>query len=241
MSDFSTIVTEHWLKEMSGDTQHFDSESFSLTVNPLLDESSRITVLEVTSDKTWVTLSPEIAETLMLNKTKITSLEQLKVYLTKNNLRLHGADYLYYFPYQEQLNIVHETDKHYIRQLTPDDKNVFSQFEKQSSENDLDNAYVELDHWLVYGVFEGEKLVCVASMYVWDGTQLADIGVLTLDRFRGKGYAKKVVYAISKRAIQLGYEPQYRSQMDNHASIALANSLGLSLFAKWDVISPDCT
>ncbi|EMI5489049.1 GNAT family N-acetyltransferase [Providencia stuartii] len=240
MPDFHSIVTEYWFKKMSGDVQHFENESFCLTINNSLDESNSIMVLGVVNGKTRVTLSSKVAEALMLSKIEITNLEQLEVYLAEKKLKLHGPDNLYYFSHQNQLKLLNESDKKNIRPLTSEDKNAFSQFERLASKDDLENAYVELEHWLVYGAFEGQQLVCAASMYDWDNTQFADIGVLTLDPFRGKGYAKKVISAMSKKAIQLGYEPQYRTQIDNQASIALANSLGLSLFAKWDVISPDC-
>ncbi|WP_244590783.1 GNAT family N-acetyltransferase [Xenorhabdus hominickii] len=67
--------------------------------------------------------------------------------------------------------------------------------------------------------------------------QIADTGVLTLESFRGKGHARKVVRAISKYAYIQGYEPQYRCQIDNFASSALARAAGLKLFGKWEIAS----
>ena len=45
--------------------------------------------------------------------------------------------------------------------------------------------------------------------------------------------------AISRYACEQGYEPQYRCQTDNLASVALAKTAGLTLFGTWEVISPD--
>lgn len=71
--------------------------------------------------------------------------------------------------------------------------------------------------------------------YPWeDNAQIADLGVLTLTPFRGKGHARKVVRSISKYARDQGYEPQYRCQLDNLASTALAKAAGLTLFGKWE-------
>ncbi|OHT24092.1 hypothetical protein A3Q29_05365 [Providencia stuartii] len=86
MPDFHSIVTEYWFKKMSGDVQHFENESFCLTINNSLDESNSIMVLGVVNGKTRVTLSSKVAEALMLSKIEITNLEQLEVYLAEKNL-----------------------------------------------------------------------------------------------------------------------------------------------------------
>ncbi len=110
-----------------------------------------------------------------------------------------------------------------------------------STEEDLDAAYVELDHWAVFGLFEGNTLVCAASMYPWDDARIADLGVLTAEQYRGKGYAVKLVRSICRYALNQGYTPQYRCQLDNLASVGLAKAAGLSHFGKWEVISPNST
>lgn len=92
------------------------------------------------------------------------------------------------------------------------------------------------DHWLVFGTFVDDRLAAVASMYPWRDTHLADLGVLTLPANRGRGFAKATVRALSAAALNRGYEPQYRCQLDNVASAALAHSAGFERFATWDVI-----
>jgi hypothetical protein len=37
------------------------------------------------------------------------------------------------------------------------------------------------------------------------------------------------------------FEPQYRCQLDNHASVALAKACGLTLFGKWVVAADRLT
>ncbi|WP_229867066.1 GNAT family N-acetyltransferase [Streptomyces gelaticus] len=112
------------------------------------------------------------------------------------------------------------------------------QFEEAASEQDLDEAFVELDHWAAHGALEDGRLVCVASMYPWNDAPLADLGVLTLPPYRGKGHARRLVRAISRHALARKHEPQYRCQLDNHASVAAAESAGLTRFGPWDVVSP---
>ncbi|WKG05761.1 hypothetical protein [Mycolicibacterium sp. HK-90] len=46
-----------------------------------------------------------------------------------------------------------------------------------------------------------------------------------------------MVRALSQYAFGQGYEPQYLCQLDNHASVALANALGLRLFGRWEAVA----
>jgi predicted GNAT family acetyltransferase len=63
--------------------------------------------------------------------------------------------------------------------------------------------------------------------------------VLTLPTHRARGHARTVVRALCQHAAQQGYEPQYRCQLDNHASLAVAKAAGLTHFGTWEVVSSD--
>lgn len=156
-------------------------------------------------------------------------------------MALHGADYLFYFTDAEKHAVRGERGGAGVRRLTSDDGDVFAGFASAAPEHDLDDAFVELDHWAVFGSFEQDRLVSAASMYPWDDSRLADLGVITLPPFRGKGHARRVVRAISRYAYEQGYEPQYRCQLDNQASVALAKAAGLTLFGTWNVVSSTST
>ena len=153
----------------------------------------------------------------------------------------HDAEYIFYFKESDKTVLLQENSEDGLRQLTEQDDAVFSEFQSSASKQDLDEAYVELDHWAVFGSFEQNRLVSAASVYPWGKAQIADIGILTLSPFRGKGHARKVVRSISKYVYGQGYEPQYRCSLDNHASASLAKASGFTLYGKWEVISPDST
>ncbi|WP_245637808.1 GNAT family N-acetyltransferase [Cytobacillus solani] len=199
-------------------------------------------VLEITDGRVLAVLTPVMVDKLDLSKGHELSELVFRQKLNEAGVTLHGADYLFYFSEAEKNVLLQESLEGTLRQLTEQDDVVFSEFESSASEQDLDDAYVELDHWAVFGSFDQNRLVCAASMYPWEeDVQIADLGVLTLTLFRGKGHARKVVRSICKYAFEQGYEPQYRCQLDNEASTVLAKAAGLTLFGKWDVISPDCT
>jgi RimJ/RimL family protein N-acetyltransferase len=76
-------------------------------------------------------------------------------------------------------------------------------------------------------------------MYPWGGARIADLGILTLPAHRRRCHARAVVRALCKHAAQEGYEPQYRCQLDNQASLAVAKAAGLTRFGTWQVVSSE--
>ena len=242
MPVFSQTITDFWQASfLNGDVLYSD-ESFTVAINPDLDEDSRIMVLETSDGKVMAVLTPEVVEKVGLKQHQDLSEAIFRQKLNDAGVTLHGADYLFYFSKADKIELLQENLEGDLRRLTEQDDAVFSEFQSSASEQDLDDAQVELDHWAVFGSFEQNLLVSAASMYPWeDDLQIADLGVLTLSSFRGKGHARKVVRSICKYAYGQGYEPQYRCQIDNHASTLLAKAVGLTLFGKWEVISPDST
>lgn len=242
ISMFSQPITNYWKSQfLTGDIIYND-KIFTLTINHELSEDSRVMVLENTDGQVLAVLTPEMADKLDLSKGQEMSELIFRQKLNEAGVILHGADCLFYFSEAEMNVLLQESLEGTVRQLTEQDGAIFSEFESTASEQDLDDAYVELNHWAVFGSFEQDRLVSAASMYPWEeDVQIADLGVLTLSPFRGKGHARKVVRSICKYAYEQGYEPQYRCQLDNEASTVLAKAAGLTLFGKWDVVSPNCT
>ena len=233
---FSPIVTEFWRLSSLRGYKLYSEAAFSIYANPELDEDESGTIL-TTEEKTAVSLHPQLADRLDLHSEPISD-AIFRQKLAEHKIALHGADYLFYFPADVAAALNPAEPSRNVRRLTADDEAAFAAFYTASSEDDLDAAYVELDHWLVFGAFDGDRLVCAASMYPWQESKIADMGVLTLPAYRGKGYARDTVHAISKHASSLGYEPQYRCQLDNQASVSLAKSAGLVLFGTWDNMLP---
>ncbi|MGE7945630.1 GNAT family N-acetyltransferase [Lysinibacillus sp. NPDC093688] len=239
---FSQTISDYWKSQFLNGDVICNNENFTVTINPDLSEDSRVMVLETNDGRFLAVLTPEMADKLALSKGHKLTDQVFRQKLKEAGVTLHGADYIFYFSEGEKNVLLQESLEGTLRQLTEQDDVVFTEFESSASEQDLDDAYVELDHWAVFGSFEHNRLVCAASMYPWkEDAQIADLGVLTLTSFRGKGHARKVVRSICKYAFEQGYEPQYRCQLDNEASTYLAKAAGLTLFGKWDVISPNCT
>lgn len=221
---------------MYGEPVHHDP-TFLLTVNPALGEERRVMVLEMADGRMMAAVTPRLANKLDFFGRPARSADAFRQRLDGIGVTLHGADWLFYFTEADKQALLADQTQG-SRRLTDHDQAAFAVFQSTASEQDLEDAYVELDHWAVFGAFEQNRLVSAASAYPWGGVQIADLGVLTLAPLRGRGHARRLVRAISKHALSRGYEPQYRSQIDNNASVALATAAGLTLFGKWEVVAP---
>lgn len=238
MPVFSPVITEFWESQVQSGTVRSGDGGFSLAINPELDTKLRAIVL-TTEERVMAAVSPKTANRLEFDIEQALSEAIFRSSLQEAGIRLNGADFLFYFDDDSRNALLQEADADSVRQLTAEDDAVFASFQAAASEQDLDDSFVDLDHWAVFGSFEGDRLACAASVYPWINSKLADLGVLTLSEFRGRGHARKVVPAICRYAIGEGYEPQYRCQLDNDASVALAMTSGLTLFGQWEADVPD--
>lgn len=228
-TQFSNSIVNYWHNQYQNCELLLKSHDLSVFINPNLDEAYQAVQLTLV-EETIMMISPNFAQS-----------HSLDAQFNWANLNWHGADQIFYYD-AEQLNSVKELPKLYlIRPLTQNDQQIFDEFCQNLPTEDLEDAFVALDHWLVYGVFVHGQLVTIASMCAWDKDQykIADVGVITSPVFRQQGHAKRVIRSISQAAILLGYEPQYRCQLDNAHSFALAQSSGLSPLLQWDVVLAD--
>ncbi|MFF9349306.1 GNAT family N-acetyltransferase [Streptomyces sp. NPDC014734] len=235
---FPSAIADLWLSPHSTGERLCGSGTVTVTVDPGLPENARLTVLTTTDGRTYVLLTPAVGAAMGLTAGQHLDETAFRRGLAASGIALHGADHLFYFTDAARQALLVEADAVAVRRLTADDAAAFADFQSSASEQDLEDSYVELDHWAVYGAFEGGRLVCAGSAYPWEDAPVADFGVLTLPAFRGNRHGRHVVRALARHAIARGHEPQYRCQLDNHASVALAASAGLTAFGTWDVVSP---
>ena len=236
---FSPVVTDFWHATFSGEDVVPRDAAFTAAVNADLSEDRRIMLLRTTDGAVRAVLTPSLADAVGLRDLRPRSEADLRRALSEAGVALHPADNLFYFSRADLDTLLGEDPHSDVRQLSDTDAALFAQFQSSASEQDLDDAYVELDHWAVFGAFAQDRLVTAASMYPWGNARIADLGVLTLPEYRQRGHARAVVRALCKHAAQKGYEPQYRCQSDNHASLAVAKAAGLTHFGTWQVVSPD--
>jgi RimJ/RimL family protein N-acetyltransferase len=234
---FSRMVTDYWFPR-NATSVAVEAGSYQIVVDDTLPSDRSLMLLEPLGRSGILSATSATIVRLGLSpQTKIES-RALARSLATAQMKLHGADNLFYLPVEAQSALQSERVASVTRRLqdTDADADAFAVLCAEASEEDLDEAYVEIDHWLVFGTFVDDRLAAVASMYPWRDTHLADLGVLTLPAYRGRGLAKATVRALSAAALKGGYEPQYRCQLDNVASAVLAHSAGFERFGTWDVI-----
>lgn len=236
---FSNVVEEHWFGSIDRSQVPGPSGQLRVHVDDTLPPNQRVMVLELRGSGGVVSLTSDSAKQLRVQSGDVLTTAEFTALLDNAVVELNGADQIFYYRAEDQAQLGEDQTPTRVRRLTNDDAGVFTAFVAAAPEDDLDEAFVELDHWLVFGAFAGDELACAASMYPWKETSLADLGVITLPQFRGRGLARETVRAISAAAFAAGYEPQYRCQLDNLASIALADAAGLTPFGTWDVVAQD--
>ncbi|KZE84801.1 hypothetical protein AV926_18675 [Myroides marinus] len=237
MSGFSEEVHTYWQSQMiQGSIIHLD-EVFTLVSNPSLKEMYKVMILEMTNKHTMAVATPGVTEALKLKELEEYTVETFRKAISSCKIELYTPDYIYYLLNNKVIPVKPIQDNITFRTLSIEcDTEVFKAFESKCSEEDLDGAYVSLKHWVVYGAFDGDELIGATSAYLWNGTKLADLGVIVSDRYRDRSIATRLVQAICIDIIDKGYVPQYRCQTDNMASVALAEAVGFSLFGEWEVI-----
>ncbi|MEV4737101.1 MULTISPECIES: GNAT family N-acetyltransferase [unclassified Microbacterium] len=229
---FSPIVLAHWLPDAGSAPA---DDGVVVAIDPALPATRAVSLLRTEGGSTILSLSPERAGEFDLAAGTRLDDEELSALLQRHGITLNDPDHLFYLPHADHAGLRAERVAPETRPLSTADAVRFADFGADAPEDELDEAFVELDHWLVYGTFVEDRLVCAASMYPWSGTRFADLGVITLPEFRGRSLARRTVRAIGAAALERGYEPQYRCQIDNVASVALARAAGFARFGTWEV------
>lgn len=232
MNSFPEPVIHYWEGIFTGDSM-VERAGLSLAVNTRLSKKRPVMIMMFENGCSRVVVRPDVAEVLGSRYFGATSVADLQRDFAAAGIALHSADHLFYLPVDHALREQDCTAP--ARELTEADRALFDIFYNAASEQDREDAFVELDHWAVAGCIDQGRLVSAASMCLWADSPVADLGVLTLPHARGKGFARAVVRTINAMARQRGYEPQYRCQIDNHASVALAKSCGFAPYGRWIV------
>lgn len=232
---FSPHVLSQWIPgPLGGSTE----SGTRVIVDPTLSPERSVSLLRLEDGTSLLSLTPARAGELAVADGERVEAAVLVERLASAGITLNDPDHLHYLPLEEQGVLREESPGAQTRQLCVADAALFEEFTGACPEDDLDEAFVELDHWLVVGTIIAGRLVSAASMYPWGTTQLADLGVITRPDVRGRGLGRATVRAISAEALGRGFEPQYRCQVDNTASLALAEASGFSRFGQWEVILP---
>jgi GNAT superfamily N-acetyltransferase len=83
----------------------------------------------------------------------------------------------------------------------------------------------------IFGCFAGEALAAAGMLERW-GDRLLHVGIVTHPDYRGRGYGKAVVSAMTAHGLAGGGVVQYRTLEANLPSVGIARALGFQHFAR---------
>ena len=111
-----------------------------------------------------------------------------------------------------------------VRQLTLGDRALIDEFHQAIDERM--RWFVEIDHPVVFGIFDDKKLVAVASQILFEDEHIAAAGVLTHPAQRQRGYGVAVVSAAVTWALARDWIVEWSTWAGNLGSLGIARALG---------------
>ena len=123
-----------------------------------------------------------------------------------------------------------------VRRLTVADQPLLDAMVAQCTPSEQDAGDVSTGHEVAFGVFDGERVVAVASMYEW--LACAELGVLTDPTYRGNGLGRAAVSGLAAHLFDMDETRPilYRHDDSNIGSGKIAAALNFTQFAQvWSV------
>ncbi len=116
-------------------------------------------------------------------------------------------------------------DSRGARMLTHGDSTALRGLEAACDPVDWKHSAIDPDHDLLFGCFRGPLLVG-AGACLREGAGMLGIGILTHPAFRGQGYGRAVVSAMTAYGLTHQYVMRYRTLQANIPSVRCARALG---------------
>jgi len=117
-----------------------------------------------------------------------------------------------------------------VRQLTDADDPALRRLAEACEEQEWEQVGIGRAEQVVFGAFVGDILVA-AGMGEPRAASLLHIGIITHPDYRGQGYGRAVVSAISANGLEVGLVPRYQALAANIPSVAIARALGFTHYA----------
>lgn len=209
-----------------------DGDDWVLHINDSLSSRRRVRTVEIDGGPRLAALTPAVATSAGVADGDRLDDHAWAAALLKADERLADPDHL--FSYPETRGPAPDPR---VRTLTADDAEAFVGFRAGCGEAELDEAFVELDHWAVVGVVDGGSILAAASAYPLNDSPVADIGVITSPAMRGRGLAAAMTRTLSRHILDQGLIPLYRCGFDNVASAATARAAGMERFGSWAMVA----
>lgn len=142
----------------------------------------------------------------------------------KNRISSIEEQIYYFFDSSTKLNRRYKRNV-VIKKLSKNDLSALDSLEKACTYDDLDSAYITIDDFEPYGIFQDQELMAITSLIKVD--EMYDLGIITRGNCRNKGYGKSLLYQYLKehqdKIIRLIVSSKNISMINLCKSIGLEN------------------
>ena len=134
-----------------------------------------------------------------------------------------------------------------VTQITPEERHkpMLLAGDERMLKYMWDNIAWSVDRGTAYGIQRHGYYVSFAAEYrvPYMQKEVGEVLILTGEEYRGRGYGKSCVSAVTKAVHDTGRVPLYRVDEHNIASVRTAKSLGYRIYSEWfscRLVSKNC-
>jgi RimJ/RimL family protein N-acetyltransferase len=121
-------------------------------------------------------------------------------------------------------------DSRGARRLDAGDEPALRRLAASCAPIEWEHSAIHFERPPVFGCFAGEEMAAAGTLRNLD-ERLLFVGIITHPDYRGHGYGKAVVSAMTEYGIRSGGIMMYRTLSSNYASVGIARSLGYQEYA----------
>ncbi|QFG69057.1 hypothetical protein [Ornithinimicrobium pratense] len=140
---FSSLVLSQWVPD---EVRSLPEGEIAVPVDPALSANRSVSLLRLEGGCAVLSVSPARASELELIGEERVNVADLSARIERSGISFNDPDHLFYLTLGDQAVLQNESFGAETRQLTAADAALFEDFTSEAPEDDLDEAFVELDH-----------------------------------------------------------------------------------------------
>ena len=132
--------------------------------------------------------------------------------------------------YIDRASFLEASSLEVVELVTSNQLSLLYDLRKSCSETEWEHSSIEINRQPILARISDERIVAAGSWRVEESGFLS-VGILSHPDYRGKGHAKAVVSALTRKGLEDGFTMHYQTLMSNGSSVAIAKSLGFEKLA----------
>lgn len=218
-------IVQHWATKLAIPEELLQTSGIHIVRNSNVITPDRVVAYR--TEKTTIILLPDQLDAQIEGKleTVLSSAVAGGELPKRWPLRQRWRDFIYY----RDTPIDRADESAQIRLLTHLDEEDLTHLQSACSEREIQLAQIGIVDPLISGYFVADRLVGAASL-LYEGSAIADVGILVHPAFRRKGLAVALVQCVANLGMAQGKIIQYMTEERNHGSVHTAQRSDFALF-----------